>query len=67
VIDSVAKRAGIPPPSPHDFRRAFALNMLRQGCDIFVLQRLMGHSDLTVICSRMPFTGIQSPVERFIA
>ncbi|MDT8896777.1 MAG: tyrosine-type recombinase/integrase [Thermanaerothrix sp.] len=45
-----AKQAGITnPPSAHDFRRAFALNMLRSGCDVFTLQRLMGHSDLTVL------------------
>jgi integrase/recombinase XerC/integrase/recombinase XerD len=45
-----AKQAGISnPPSAHDFRRAFALNMLRSGCDVFTLQRLMGHSDLTVL------------------
>ncbi len=36
-------------PSPHDFRRAFALLMLRNGVDIFALQRLMGHSDLQVL------------------
>jgi integrase/recombinase XerD len=36
-------------PTLHDFRRAFALNMLRNGVDIFALQRLMGHSDLQVM------------------
>ncbi len=36
-------------PSPHDFRRAFALLMLRRGVDIFALQKLMGHSDLQVL------------------
>ena len=35
--------------SLHDFRRAFALNMLRNGVDIYALQLLMGHSDLTVL------------------
>jgi integrase/recombinase XerD len=33
---------------PHDFRRAFALIMLRNGVDIFALQKLMGHSELQV-------------------
>jgi integrase/recombinase XerC len=36
-------------PLPHDFRRAFALTMLRSGVDIFSLQKLMGHADLQVL------------------
>jgi site-specific recombinase XerD len=36
-------------PTPHDFRRAFALIMLRNGVDVFALQKLMGHSDLQVL------------------
>lgn len=44
-----AKRANVSTPSPHDFRRAFALNMLRAGVDIFSLQKLMGHASLDVL------------------
>lgn len=36
-------------PTPHDFRRAFALMVLRNGVDIFALQKLMGHSDLQIL------------------
>ena len=36
-------------PTPHDFRRAFALTMLRNGVDVFALQKLMGHADLQVL------------------
>lgn len=50
ILQLRARQAGLSSvPSPHDFRRSFALNMLRSGCDIFSLQRLMGHSDLTVL------------------
>ena len=44
-----AKRAEVPVPSLHSFRRAFALACLRSGMDLISLQRLMGHADLTVL------------------
>jgi len=44
-----AKKAGVKPPSLHSFRRFFALQCLRNGMDIFTLQKAMGHADLTVL------------------
>lgn len=44
-----ALEAGLPIPSLHSFRRAFALNMLRSGVDVFSIQKLMGHADLQVL------------------
>ena len=53
LIDLLRRRAEIAElkdvPTPHDFRRAFALAMLRNGVDVFALQKLMGHSDLQVL------------------
>ncbi len=49
ILRRLADRAGIREPGAHDFRRAFALNYLRNGGDIFTLQRLMGHADITVL------------------
>jgi integrase len=50
LLERRAKRAKLAnKPKLHGFRRAFALNMLRSGVDIFVLQRLMGHADLQVL------------------
>jgi len=50
LLERRAKRAKLGnKPKLHGFRRAFALNMLRSGVDIFVLQRLMGHADLQVL------------------
>lgn len=44
-----AHQAGIKAPTLHSFRRAFAINMLRAGVDVFSLQKLMGHADLQVL------------------
>jgi site-specific recombinase XerD len=49
VIRVLSERAGVKRPSLHDFRRYFALSMLRAGVDIFSLQKLMGHADLQVL------------------
>ncbi len=44
-----AAAAGIEPPELHSFRRAFAINCLRCGMDVFSLQTLMGHADLQIV------------------
>jgi integrase/recombinase XerC/integrase/recombinase XerD len=49
MLERRAAQAGTDAPSPHDFRRACALAMIRAGVDVFTLQRLMGHSDLSVL------------------
>jgi site-specific recombinase XerD len=49
IIVRRAKLAGVNQPSLHSFRRAFAINMLRAGVDVFSLQKLMGHADLQVL------------------
>jgi integrase/recombinase XerD len=35
--------------SAHTLRRTFAINCLRGGMDIFILAKLMGHADITVL------------------
>jgi site-specific recombinase XerD len=49
VVRRRAIAAGVPVPSLHSFRRAFALACLRGGMDVYSLQRLMGHADLSVL------------------
>lgn len=50
IIKRRAKEAGIEDiPNLHDFRRAFALSMLRNGTDIFTLAKLMGHESIAVL------------------
>jgi integrase len=49
MIKRRADKAGVKPPTLHDFRRAFALAMLRNGTDIFTLAKLLGHKGITVL------------------
>jgi len=44
-----ARRAQVPAPSLHAFRRGFAVSALRAGCDLITLQRMLGHSSLAVV------------------
>lgn len=44
-----AELARIPTPEIHDFRRAFAIESLRNGIDLVTLMGLMGYSDPTVL------------------
>ena len=49
IIKRRARMAEVEKPELHGFRRAFALNFLRNGGDIYTLQKLMGHADLQVM------------------
>ena len=49
LLQRLGKRAGVANCSPHTFRRTCALWSLRSGMNIYALQQLMGHSDLTVL------------------
>jgi site-specific recombinase XerD len=49
MLVRLGKAAGVGNCSPHAFRRTCALMSLRNGMDIFSLQHLLGHSDLTVL------------------
>jgi integrase/recombinase XerD len=52
-----AARGGVPVPSPHDFRRAFALERWRAGLDILTISKLMGHTSLQVLSRYMRQAG----------
>jgi len=56
IITRRAAEAGIPAPSLHSFRRAYALSMIRAGVDIYTLAKLMGHSSIAVLSRYLKIT-----------
>jgi len=50
LLGRLCVAAGIPSEgvSPHAFRRTFAVNILRSGANVFSVQNLLGHTNLTM-------------------
>lgn len=48
ILKRLSKRSGVA-VSPHALRRTFALWCLRNGMDLFTIQKLMGHAGLDVL------------------
>jgi site-specific recombinase XerD len=51
-----------PQPSCHSFRRAFALNCLRAGMNVYALKELMGHEDLQVLQRYLKITELDTEI-----
>lgn len=54
VMGRLQVRSGVTICTCHTFRRTFALSCLRNGMNIYVLARLMGHADITVLRHYLP-------------
>ena len=49
IVRRRARAAGVSTPTLHSFRRGLAILSLRNGADVYSLQRLLGHTTLQVL------------------
>lgn len=59
------------PATCHSLRHSFATQMLRDGCDIRVVQKLLGHADVRTTMIYLHVTdrigiGLRSPIDRLL-
>lgn len=49
LLKKLSTKSGVTPCNPHRFRRTCALMSLRNGMNVYALQRIMGHSDISIL------------------
>ena len=54
LMERLRNRSGVVTCTAHTFRRTFAISCLRNCMNIYVLARLMGHADITILRQYLP-------------
>ena len=49
ILEAIADQAGVISANPHKWRHTFAINFLRAGGNVLLLQAILGHSSLEMV------------------
>ncbi len=60
IMRRLKKASGVDQLSAHALRRTFAITCLRNGMNVYVLARIMGHSDIQVLRQYLPLVDDDS-------
>lgn len=70
VIKQLGQRAGLTKRvHPHILRHTFASNLVNAGCDIVIIQQLLGHTNLdtTQIYAEISHAGVRRAYDQYLA
>lgn len=70
AIRNVAKKAGVPEPTPHDFRHTFATRCFENGVEAKTVQTYLGHSSIATtldIYTHVTENVSQTDIEKIVS